>query len=81
MSLDELLAITPELLAKSILHRRERLAEVIPEQLGKARRIDEALSIATAPKDQRRNKQKISNLKKERNDFQRKQVSYSKKQI
>jgi hypothetical protein len=30
---EELLEMTPALLAKSILHRRERLAETIPEQL------------------------------------------------
>ena len=74
MSPDELLAITPDLLAKSILHRRERLAEVIPEQLdARQEELDEALSIAAAAKDQRDaiNK-KISNLKKERNDFQKK---------
>lgn len=33
MTPEELLGVTPALLAKSILHRRERLAEVIPEQL------------------------------------------------
>ena len=74
MSPDELLAITPDLLAKSILHRRERLAEVIPEQLdARQEELDEALSIAATAKDKRDaiNK-KISNLKKERNDFQKK---------
>ena len=33
MTPEELLAITPELLGKAILHRRERLAAEIPEQL------------------------------------------------
>ena len=33
MTPDELVKITPDLLARAILHRRERLAEVIPEQL------------------------------------------------
>ena len=33
MTPEELLAITPEFLGKAILHRRERLAAEIPEQL------------------------------------------------
>ena len=81
MSPDELLAISPDLLAKSILHRRERLAEVIPEQLdSRQEELVEALSIASAAKEQRDSiNSKISSLKKERNDFQKKATELFKK--
>ena len=81
MSPEELLAISPDLLAKSILHRRERLAEVIPEQLdSRKEELVEALSIASAAKEQRDAiNSKISSLKKERNDFQKKATELFKK--
>ena len=83
MSPEELLAISPDLLAKSILHRRERLAEVIPEQLdSRQEELVEALSIASAAKEQRDAiNSKISSLKKERNDFQKKATELFKKPI
>ena len=33
MDANDLLAVSPKLLAQAILHRRERLAEIIPEDL------------------------------------------------
>ena len=47
MTPEELLAITPELLGKAILHRRERLVAEIPEQLdARSDELTEAASMA-----------------------------------
>ena len=58
MEIDRLLAITPDALAKAILHRRERLAEVIPEQLD-ARREEKVLAEEFA-RDARANKDELT---------------------
>ena len=69
MGPDELLEMTPALLAKSILHRRERLAEMIPEQLdARQDELRDAEPLARAAKEQRDSvNDKVANLKKERN--------------
>ena len=69
MGPDELLEMTPALLAKSILHRRERLAEMIPEQLdARQDELRAAEPLARAAKEQRDSvNDKVANLKKERN--------------
>lgn len=72
MTPEELLAITPELLGKAILHRRERLAAEIPEQLdARSSELSEAASMARAAKSKRDEvNKKVASLKKERNDAQ-----------
>ena len=51
MTPEELLAITPEFLGKAILHRRERLASEIPEQLdARTDELSEAASMARSAK-------------------------------
>ena len=70
MGPEELLEMTPALLAKSILHRRERLAETIPEQLdARQEELRAAEPLARGAKEQRDAlNAKVANLKKERND-------------
>tara|TARA_Y100000766_G_scaffold268551_1_gene264740 strand:- start:5663 stop:6505 length:843 start_codon:yes stop_codon:yes gene_type:complete len=70
MGPDELLEMTPALLAKSILHRRERLAETIPEQLdARQEELRAAEPLARGAKEQRDAvNAKVANLKKERNE-------------
>lgn len=74
MTPEELLGVTPALLAKSILHRRERLAEVIPEQLdARQEELQAAEPLARAAKEKRDDvNRKVANLKKERSDAQTK---------
>lgn len=74
MTPEELLGVTPALLAKSILHRRERLAEVIPEQLdARQEELQAAEPLARAAKEKRDGvNSKVANLKKERSDAQTK---------
>lgn len=74
MTPEELLAITPEFLAKAILHRRERLALEIPEQLdARTNELTEAAAMARVAKDQRDSvNNKVSSLKRERNEAQAK---------
>ena len=74
MTPEELLGVTPALLAKSILHRRERLAEVIPEQLdARQEELQAAEPLARAAKEKRDGvNAKVANLKKERSDAQTK---------
>ena len=74
MTPEELLGVTPALLAKSILHRRERLAEVIPEQLdARQEELLAAEPLARAAKEKRDGiNTKVANLKKERADAQTK---------
>ena len=74
MTPEELLAITPELLGKAILHRRERLAAEIPDQLdARSDELTEAASMARAAKSKRDDvNNKVASLKKERNDAQAK---------
>ena len=75
MGPDELLEMTPALLAKSILHRRERLAETIPEQLdARQDELRAAEPLARSAKEQRDAvNDKVANLKKERNAAREKQ--------
>jgi uncharacterized coiled-coil DUF342 family protein len=65
--------MTPALLAKSILHRRERLAEALPEQLdARQEELREAEPLARGAKDQRDAvNAKVANLKRERSDAQK----------
>lgn len=74
MGPDELLGMTPALLAKSILHRRERLAETIPEQLdARQDELRAAEPLARSAKEQRDAiNAKVANLKKERNAARKK---------
>ena len=74
MTPEELLAITPEFLAKAILHRRERLALEIPEQLdARTNELTEAAAMARVAKNQRDSvNNKVSSLKRERNEAQAK---------
>ena len=74
MGPDELLEMTPALLAKSILHRRERLAETIPEQLdARQDELRAAEPLARSAKEQRDAvNAKVANLKKERNAARKK---------
>ena len=74
MTPEELLGVTPALLAKSILHRRERLAEVIPEQLdARQEELLAAEPLARAAKEKRDGiNTKVASLKKERADAQTK---------
>ena len=74
MTPEELLAITPEFLGKAILHRRERLASEIPEQLdARTDELSEAASMARSAKVKRDDvNKKVASLKKERNDAQAK---------
>lgn len=54
MTPDELLEITPDLLARAILHRRERLAEAIPQQLdARKEELDIAVPLTRAAKENR----------------------------
>ena len=54
MTPEELLAITPEFLGKAILHRRERFAAEIPEQLdARSDELTEAASMARSAKAKR----------------------------
>jgi hypothetical protein len=54
MTPDELLKITPDLLARAILHRRERLAEVIPEQLdARQEELEVAVPLTRIAKEKR----------------------------
>jgi hypothetical protein len=56
MTPDELLEITPDLLARAILHRRERLAEAIPEQLdARQEELDIAVPLTRTAKENRDN--------------------------
>lgn len=74
MTPEELLGVTPALLAKSILHRRERLAEVIPEQLdARQEELLAAEPLARAAKEKRDGiNTKVASLKRERADAQTK---------
>ena len=74
MTPEELLGVTPALLAKSILHRRERLAEVIPEQLdARQEELLAAEPLARAAKEKRDGiNTKVASLKKERSEAQTK---------
>ena len=73
MDANDLLAVSPKLLAQAILHRRERLADIIPEDLDQ--RKEELLNAEPKAKSAREERDKINakvaNLKNERNSAQR----------
>lgn len=74
MNADDLLAVTPKLLAQAILHRRERLADLIPDELD-ARKNEqhEAEPLAKSAREERDNiNSKVASLKNERNTSQKK---------
>jgi len=74
MDSDGLLAVSPKLLAQAILHRRERLAELIPVDLeARKSELAEAEPAArSARKERDEINVKVASLKKERNDAQKK---------
>jgi len=72
MQTEDLLAIEPELLAKGILHRRERLIEVLPAQIGNRKKdLDLVEPIARDARNRRDEiNNKVASLKVERDQFQ-----------
>ena len=68
----DLLAVSPEFLAKAILHRREKIVDSLPSQM--AKRQEERQIAANLAKDSRAKRDdlisKVSNLKKERDEAQ-----------
>ena len=74
MDANDLLAVSPKLLAQAILHRRERLSELIPDDL-EARKVelDEAEPLAKSAREERDGiNSKVASLNAERNDAQKK---------
>ena len=71
MDVDALLEVQPELLARLVLHRRERLAEAIPDQLDARREeLEAAKGLASSAKRQRDQfSETIASLKAERNAY------------
>lgn len=69
----ELLAVTPDLLAKAIIHRRERLLELIPEELEacKAQQLEAETMARSARKSRDDINEKVASLKNERNNAQK----------
>ncbi|HIF46190.1 MAG TPA: hypothetical protein EYQ73_05275 [Candidatus Poseidoniales archaeon] len=73
MDAKDLLAVSPKLLAQAILHRRERIADLIPNDL-ESRRTEqaEAEPLAKAAREKRdKINTQVANLKKERNESQK----------
>ena len=73
MDANDLLAVSPKLLAQAILHRRERLAEIIPEDLeNRKEELQNAEPKAKSAREERdKLNAKVANLKSERNTAQR----------
>ena len=73
MDANDLLAVSPKLLAQAILHRRERIAEMIPNDLDERRlELSDAEPKAKAAREERNSiNSKVANLKKERNEAQK----------
>lgn len=73
MDANDLLAVSPKLLAQAILHRRERLSEIIPDDLEE--RKEELLNAEPKAKSAREERDKVNtkvaNLKSERNSAQK----------
>ena len=71
---NDLLAVSPKLLAQAILHRRERLADIIPEDLDQRRveLLDAEPKAKSAREERNLLNSKVANLKKERDDAQKK---------
>lgn len=73
MDANDLLAVSPKLLAQAILHRRERLAEIIPDDLEvrKEELIDAEPKAKSAREERDKINSKVANLKNERNSAQK----------
>ena len=73
MDANDLLAVSPKLLAQAILHRRERLAEIIPEDLEERKEelIDAEPKAKSAREERDKINSKVANLKHERNSAQK----------
>ena len=71
MDVEALLEVQPDLLARLVLHRRERLAEAIPDQLDARREeLEAAKGLASKAKRQRDQfSETIASLKAERNAY------------
>ena len=74
MDAHDLLAVSPKLLAQAILHRRERLSEMIPNDLQAHKEEQlEAEPLAKSARDERdKINAKVKGLKQERNASQKK---------
>ena len=72
MEPNELLSVSPEFLAKAIIHRRERLLELIPSELeqAQAHQMEAEQNSRNAKQSRDEINQKVANLKKERNHAQ-----------
>ena len=73
MDANDLLAVSPKLLAQAILHRRERLSEIIPDGLEERKEeLQTAEPKAKAAREERdKINAKVANLKNERNSAQK----------
>ena len=73
MDANDLLAVSPKLLAQAILHRRERLAEIIPEDLEERKEelIDAEPKAKSAREERDKINSKVANLKHERDSAQK----------
>ena len=73
MDANDLLAVSPKLLAQAILHRRERLAEIIPDDLEERKEeLTDAEPKAKSAREERdKINTKVANLKHERNTAQK----------
>ena len=73
MDANDLLAVSPKLLAQAILHRRERLAEIIPEDLKERKEelIDAEPKAKSAREERDKINSKVANLKHERDSAQK----------
>jgi uncharacterized coiled-coil DUF342 family protein len=73
MDANDLLAVSPKLLAQAILHRRERLAEIIPEDLEERKEelIDAEPKAKSAREERDKINSKVASLKNERDSAQK----------
>tara|TARA_B100000131_G_scaffold242734_1_gene235298 strand:+ start:823 stop:1677 length:855 start_codon:yes stop_codon:yes gene_type:complete len=73
MDANDLLAVSPKLLAQAILHRRERIAEIIPDDLEERKEelIDAEPKAKSAREERDKINSKVANLKNERNSAQK----------
>lgn len=73
MDANDLLAVSPKLLAQAILHRRERLSEIIPDDLEERKvELSEAEPKAKSAREERDSiNTKVAGLKHERNKAQK----------
>lgn len=73
MDANDLLAVSPKLLAQAILHRRERLSEIIPDDLEERKEelLDAEPKAKSAREERDKINDKVANLKAERNSAQK----------